>query len=63
VFTLRMDGEVLTDAQWAKTEPDCLGKLSDPGGVAEDHKPSSIALRSTVRSPHNTHPKTKPALR
>jgi len=26
-----MDGEVLTDAQWAKTEPDCLGKLSDPG--------------------------------
>jgi len=26
-----MDGEVLTDAQWAKREPVCLGKLSDLG--------------------------------
>ena len=30
-FKLRMDRYVLTDAQWAKMEPHCRGKKSDPG--------------------------------
>ncbi|RBA41162.1 IS5 family transposase, partial [Acinetobacter junii] len=27
-----MDRYILTDAQWAKMEPFCLGKVTDPGG-------------------------------
>jgi transposase len=30
-FKFRMDRYVLTDAQWAKMEPHCRGKKSDPG--------------------------------
>ncbi|PZO75745.1 MAG: IS5 family transposase, partial [Sphingomonas hengshuiensis] len=26
-----MDRDILTDAQWAKIEPHCLGKRTDPG--------------------------------
>jgi transposase len=31
-----MDRFVLTDAQWAKMEPHCLGKPSDPGRTGMD---------------------------
>ena len=33
-----MDRFVLTDAQWAKMEPHCLGKVSDPGRSGEDNR-------------------------
>src|ERR1700737_955881 len=33
-----MDRFVLTDAQWAKMEPHCLGKPSDPGRSGNDNR-------------------------
>ena len=33
-----MDRFVLTDAQWAKMEPLCLGKPSDPGRSGRDNR-------------------------
>ena len=33
-----MDRFVLTDAQWAKMEPHCLGKRSDPGRSGQDNR-------------------------
>ena len=33
-----MDRYVLTDAQWAKREPHCLGKTSDPGRSGRDDR-------------------------
>ena len=33
-----MDRFVLTDAQWAKMEPHCLGKRGDPGRSGEDNR-------------------------
>jgi len=33
-----MDRLVLTDAQWAKMEPHCLGKASDPGRSGVDNR-------------------------
>ena len=33
-----MDRFVLTDAQWAKMEPICLGKASDPGRSGGDNR-------------------------
>ena len=33
-----MDRFVLTDAQWAKMEPHCLGKASDPGRSGGDNR-------------------------
>jgi hypothetical protein len=33
-----MDRFVLTDAQWAKMEPLCLGKSSDPGRSGKDNR-------------------------
>ena len=33
-----MDRYVLTDAQWAKMEPHCRGKKSDPGRSGEDNR-------------------------
>src|SRR3977135_1891097 len=33
-----MDRFVLTDAQWAKMEPLCLGKPSDPGRSGKDNR-------------------------
>jgi hypothetical protein len=33
-----MDRFVLTDAQWAKMEPHCLGKVSDPGRTGGDNR-------------------------
>ena len=37
-FTLRMERDVLTDAQWAKMEPHCLGKPTDPGRSGSDNR-------------------------
>ena len=37
-FTLLMDRYVLTDAQWAKMEPHCLGKPTDPGRTGGDNR-------------------------
>ena len=33
-----MDRFVLTDAQWAKMEPRCLGKPGDPGRSGTDNR-------------------------
>jgi transposase len=33
-----MDRYVLTDTQWAKMAPHCLGKKSDPGRSGEDNR-------------------------
>ena len=33
-----MDRHVLTDAQWAKMEPHCLGKPTDPGRSGGDNR-------------------------
>ena len=33
-----MDRDVLTDAQWAKIEPQCLGKRSDPGRSGRNNR-------------------------
>ena len=33
-----MDRFVLTDAQWAKMEPHCLGKSTDPGRSGCDNR-------------------------
>jgi len=33
-----MERFVLTDAQWAKMEPHCLGKLTDPGRSGSDNR-------------------------
>src|SRR3954451_646281 len=37
-FKLAMDRFVLTDAQWAKMEPHCRGKKSDPGRSGADNR-------------------------
>src|SRR3954447_19180077 len=37
-FKLAMDRYVLTDAQWAKMEPYCRGKKSDPGRSGVDNR-------------------------
>ncbi len=33
-----MDRDVLTDAQWAKMEPHCLGKPTDPGRSGRNNR-------------------------
>ena len=33
-----MDRYILTDAQWAKMEPFCLGKVTDRGRSAKDYR-------------------------
>ena len=33
-----MERFVLTDAQWARMEPHCLGKPGDPGGSGKDNR-------------------------
>jgi transposase len=33
-----MDRNILTDAQWAKIEPHCLGKRTDPGRSGGDNR-------------------------
>ena len=37
-FKLWMERFVLTDAQWAKMEPHCLGKPTDPGRSGSDNR-------------------------
>ena len=34
-----VDRSILTDRQWAKIEPQCLGKKSDPGRTGGDARP------------------------
>src|ERR1700736_1808578 len=43
-----MDRFVLTDAQWAKMEPHCLGKPSDPGRSGNDNR---LFVEGRVRCP------------
>jgi transposase len=33
-----MDRFVLSDAQWARMEPHCLGKVADPGRSGSDNR-------------------------
>ena len=45
-----MDRDVLTDAQWAKMEPHCLGKLTDPGRSGSDNRRSIEAVLWITRT-------------
>lgn len=40
----------MTDAQWAKMEPHCLGKPSDPGGSGSDNRLFIEAVLWIVRT-------------
>ena len=45
-----MDRFVLTDAQWAKMEPHCLGKPGDPGRSGDDNRRFVEAILWIVRT-------------
>ena len=45
-----MDRLVLTDAQWAKMEPHCLGKPGDPGRSGRDNRLFVEAVLWIVRT-------------
>ncbi|WP_323038774.1 IS5 family transposase [Gemmobacter sp.] len=45
-----MDRDVLTNAQWAKIEPHCLGKPSDPGRSGKDNRLFLEAVLWIVRT-------------
>jgi len=45
-----MDRFVLTDAQWEKIEPHCLGKKSDPGGAGRDGRLFVEAIRHLIEN-------------
>jgi transposase len=45
-----MDRFVLTDAQWAKMEPHCLGKPGDPGRSGTDNRRFLEAVLWIVRT-------------
>jgi transposase len=45
-----MDRFVLTDAQWAKIEPHCLGKISDPGRSGRNNRLFMEAVLRIVRT-------------
>src|SRR5271154_4993103 len=45
-----MDRYVLSDAQWAKMEPYCLGKKADPGRSGEDSRRFVEAVLWIARS-------------
>ncbi len=49
-FKRRMDRLVLTDAQWAKMEPHCLGKPTDPGRSGTDNRRFVEAVLWIVRT-------------
>ena len=49
-FKLGMDRLVLTDAQWAKMEPHCLGKPGDPGRSGRDNRLFVEAVLWIVRT-------------
>ena len=45
-----MDRDVLTDVQWAKIEPHCLGKPRDPGRSGKDNRLFLEAVLWIVRT-------------
>jgi transposase len=45
-----MDRTVLTDGQWAKMEPHCLGKVGDPGRSGKDNRLFVEAILWIVRT-------------
>lgn len=45
-----MDRNVLTDAQWARIEPHCLGKPGDPGRSGKDNRLFIEAVLWIVRT-------------
>src|ERR1700692_3531138 len=45
-----MERFVLTDAQWAKMEPPCLGKPTDPGRSGSDNRRFVEAVLWIVRT-------------
>ena len=49
-FKLLMDRFILTDAQWAKMEPHCLGKPADPGRSGSDNRLFIEAVLWIVRT-------------
>jgi hypothetical protein len=50
-----MERFVLTDAQWAKMEPLCLGKASDPGRSGKDNRLFIEAVLWIMRSKKGTN--------
>ena len=49
-FACWMERFVLTDAQWAKMEPHCLGKPTDPGRSGSDNRRFVEAVLWVVRT-------------
>src|SRR5215212_3796664 len=49
-FKPQMDRFILTDAQWAKMEPRCLGKPGDPGRSGKDNRLFVEAVLWIVRT-------------
>lgn len=45
-----MDRYILSDAQWAKMEPHCLGKPGDPGRSGDDNRRFVEAILWIVRT-------------
>lgn len=45
-----MERLILTDAQWAKMEPHCLGKIGDPGRSGRDNRRFVEAVLWIVRT-------------
>ncbi len=45
-----MDRDILTDARWAKMEPYCLGKRTDPGRSGRDNRLFMEAVLWIVRT-------------
>src|ERR1700675_3083850 len=54
-----MERFVLTDAQWAKMEPHCLGKPTDPGRSGSDNRRFVEAVLWIVRTGSPWNPSTK----
>jgi hypothetical protein len=48
-----MERFILTDAQWAKMEPCCLGKPGDPGRSGTDNRRFVEAVLGPVRERSN----------
>jgi transposase len=46
-----MDRLCLTDAQWAKMEPHCLGKVTDPGRSGRDNRLFGVLWIARTGSP------------
>jgi hypothetical protein len=57
-----MERFVLTDAQWAKMEPLCLGEASDPGRSGKDNRLFIEAVLWIARTEFPFDPRREPSV-